>query len=57
MYVGIKDDLKANFRSWEQDCDNEEDAMLLTSIMIQRHPGIDPEVTRQLCYDWVGLDF
>jgi hypothetical protein len=57
MYVGIKDDLKANFRSWEQDCDNEEDVMLLTSIMIQRHPGIDPEVTRQLCYDWVGLDF
>jgi hypothetical protein len=54
MLIDILDDLKANFRSWEQDCDTEEDAMTLISIMMERHPDEDSERVKKICYDWVG---
>ena len=48
------DDLKSNFRPWEQDCDNIEDAKQLTSIMINRHPEEDPNIIKDWCWYWVG---
>ena len=50
------DDLKANFRSWEQDCDNEESAEELFNILSDRHPDFDAEELRQMAYDWVGCE-
>ena len=50
------DDLKANFRSWEQDCDNEEVANSLYHILASRHPGEDEEELKSLAYDWVGYE-
>ena len=50
------DDLKSNFRSWEQNCDNLEDAEQLTSIMINRHPEEDPNKIKDWCWDWVGYE-
>ena len=54
--VEMTDDLKSNFRSWERDSDNEEDAERLTHILIDRYPEVDPEAIRQTAYDWVGYE-
>jgi hypothetical protein len=50
------DDLKANFRSWEIDCDNEESAEELAGILSDRHPDYDFEDLRKMAYDWVGCE-
>ena len=54
--VDITDDLKSNFRSWENDCDNEKDANSLFSTLMTRHPDLDPEKVREIAYDWVGYE-
>jgi hypothetical protein len=51
------DDLRANFRSWEIDCDNEESAEELAFILQDRHPDYDVEDLRKMAYDWVGCEF
>ena len=50
------DDLKTNFRSWEQDCNTVEDAEHLTELMLARHPKEDAKVVRQWCFQWVGVE-
>jgi len=50
------DDLKANFRSWEIDHDNEESANELYGILCSRHPNENPAVLKEWAYDWVGYD-
>jgi len=50
------DDLKANFRSWEMDHDNEEDANELFGILVGRHPNQHPELLRERAYEWVGYE-
>jgi len=50
------DDLMANFRSWEQDCDNEKDAEELLSILIDRHPDYDKDELEELAYHWCGVE-
>lgn len=50
------DDLKTNFRSWEQDHDNQKDAEELFNIMSQRHPEVDPMSLKEWCYRWVGYE-
>jgi hypothetical protein len=51
------DDLKANFRSWEVDCDDEDSAEELAGILMDRHPDFDGEKLRKMAYDWVGCEF
>lgn len=50
------DDLKSNFRSWEQDHDNEESAEELFNILSDRHPDYDEDDLKQMAYDWVGVE-
>lgn len=50
----LLDDLKANFRTWEQDCDNLECFDKLTAIMSDRHPNIEPDTIAEICADWIG---
>lgn len=50
------DDLKANFRSWEQDHDNQKDAEDLFKIMSERHPEEDSIKLKEWCYHWVGYE-
>jgi hypothetical protein len=52
----ITDDLKSNFRSWEQDCDNETDADTLFYTLMDRHPKENPIYVRELANDWVGYE-
>ena len=50
------DDLKANFRSWEYDHDNEDDAKGLFDILCERHPDFDKDELEEMAYHWVGLE-
>ena len=50
------DDLKANFRSWEYDHDNAEDANGLFNILVQRHPNEDKGKLKDLAFSWVGFE-
>jgi hypothetical protein len=54
--IDISDDLKSNFRSWEQDCDNEEDAEKLFNIIVDRHPDVAEDIIRQMVNHWVGYE-
>jgi len=51
-----EDDLKSNFRSWESDHDNEDDANGLFSILMTRHPKENEAKLRKLAFDWVGYE-
>jgi len=53
--VDISDDLKANFRSWEKDCDNKEDATTLTYELMSRHRISFKEAYGWACH-WVGYE-
>jgi hypothetical protein len=50
----LLDDLKANFRSWETDCDNAECFEKLTKIISERHPNIEPDTIAEVCANWIG---
>lgn len=50
------DDLKANFRSWEIDHNNQEDAELLYSILCERHPNENHKSLKEWAYHWVGYE-
>lgn len=52
----LMDDLKANFRSWEYDHDNEDDAEGLYHILMQRHPESNSDWVREIAYHWVGFE-
>lgn len=55
--MNILDDLKSNFRSWEDgSCDNIGDAEALTAELQRRHPNETPDYVKQLAYEWVGCD-
>ena len=54
--VDVSDDLKSNFRSYEYDHDNEEDANGLWNILIERHPDEDPEKLKEFAYNWTGYE-
>lgn len=54
--VEASDDLKSNFRSWESDCDNQEDADFLFFQMSARHPDVGSAWLRELCDNWVGYE-
>lgn len=54
--VEVLDDLKANFRSWEQDHDNKEDAEGLYNILKERHPEEDDTYLKSQAYHWVGYE-
>lgn len=50
------DDLKANFRSWEYDHDNYDDAIGLFNILVARHPKEDKDRLKELAFNWVGYE-
>jgi hypothetical protein len=50
------DDLKANFRSWEQGCDTPNEAEELFNILSDLHPNFDKKELKQIAYDWVGCE-
>lgn len=54
--MDIIDDLKSNFRSWETDHDNEEDANGLFGILIGRHPRLNSDKVKSIAYHWVGYE-
>lgn len=60
MYGRIKDeiydDLKTNFRSWEQDCDNPIAAEKLAKIVCMRHPEASFDMCYRFACDWVGYE-
>lgn len=51
----LLDDLKANFRSWEQDCNNQECFDKLTALMSERHPNLEPDTIAETCANWIGF--
>lgn len=54
--VELSDDLKSNFRSWESDHDNYEDAEGLFNILTDRHSDVPVDKVRELAYHWVGYE-
>ena len=54
--LDIYDDLRANFRSWETDCDNAEDAMNLACQLYERHPEISMKECERIANDWVEYE-
>jgi len=54
--MNILDYLKSNCRSWEEDCDNEEDAHSLASHLQGKFPGIEYSKLLQIASDWVGYE-
>lgn len=52
----IYDDLRANFRSWEIDCDNVEDAATLAATLYSRHPDVSFNECERIARDWVGYE-
>jgi hypothetical protein len=52
----INDDLKSNFRSWEQDHDTFDDTEKLSKILSHRHPDMDMNEIWAISCDWTGFD-
>lgn len=48
----VTDDLKANFRSWENDCEG--DAEKLANILLSRHSSFSYAEMLKLAMEWVG---
>lgn len=53
---GISDDLKANYRSWQHDCDNNEDTKTLANQLEESHPETDAKEIWEIAKDWTGYD-
>lgn len=56
MILEITDDLKANFRKWEQGCDDSESATILAGILKERHPAVTYEECLEWAIHWTGFD-
>jgi hypothetical protein len=54
--LNLSDDLKANFRSWEHDSDNEADTNSLISALSVRHPNVPYETIVQWATHWTGYE-
>lgn len=57
----LLDDLKANFRNWEESTYADIDELIndteeLINIMKERHPDVEPKHVEKTCQDWMGLD-
>lgn len=52
----INDDLKSNFRSWEQDHDNHEDTDKLSRILAHRHTNMNMDEIWKIACDWTGFE-
>ena len=52
----LSDYLKANCRSWEQDCDNAEDTNSLANDLSNRFPNIPFNDVYQAAKDWTGYE-
>lgn len=48
------DDLKSNFRSWEDNETTSESAEELFGILCNRHPDFDKDKLKDMAYHWVG---
>jgi hypothetical protein len=46
------DDLKANFRSYEYDCDNADDTNILINELCTRHPEVRESEVREIAAEW-----
>lgn len=52
----VSDDLKENFRAFEQSMEaTEENVMELTRMLIPRHPSVAPETLRLAAEDFFGF--
>ena len=54
--IELSDYLKSNCRSWEQDCDNEEDTNLLTYHLQSKFPDIDYQIIYEQAKNWTGYE-
>lgn len=54
--IDISDDLRANFRSWEHDCNDLESALQLAATLHSRHPDVELLECERLAKEWVGYD-
>ena len=52
----LLDYLKSNCRSWEVDCDTQQDAEQLASHLQDKFPKINPDEIYQAACDWVGFE-
>ncbi len=55
MNYEIRDDLCANFRSWEYDCDNFKDTNTLAHELMDRH-SISFDEAFDIAKHWTGYD-
>ncbi len=56
MIIELTDDLKTNFRKWEQDSDDEESATMLARILKERHPAVTYKECLEWAICWTGYD-
>ncbi len=56
MKIELSDDLKSNFRSWEQGCDDIESATMLANILKERHPRVAYEDCLEWATWWTGYN-
>lgn len=49
-------DLKNNFKDWQQESGSIETAESLSNIMRRRHRKVDKRVIRKYCYQLVGCE-
>ena len=55
MYYEIYDDLKKNYRSWQDVAEpSRELAEKLTDILMERHEGAQKENVLRMAGDWIG---
>lgn len=52
----LSDYLKANCRSWEYDCDNEQDTLALASHLSQSFPEIPYHEIYETSKNWTGYE-
>ena len=52
----LKDYLKSNCRSWENDCDNYDDTVSLTNHLQEKYPNLSFDEIFDIAKDWTGFE-
>lgn len=56
IQIGVSDYLKSNCRSWEMDCDNEEDTNTLAHHLVGVFEDLSVEKAFEIAKDWTGYE-
>lgn len=52
----LSDYLKSNCRSWENDCDNEEDTLALAAQLSVKFPDMPYDKIYEISKNWTGYE-